>query len=1084
MLNIDIDAIREKCLLPSTFQRGRAYYRQRRVRSLRLNRKDLIIEGSVKGTRTYNVKAAFDHHGDLVETDCDCRAIKRYWGPCKHIVALLLTIMEHDARGSFDGLIEVKRPKSPREATDRLFELFGQMGQWEKKTIAMEITYEAGEDLEREDIPAGYLYLKIGESRLYVVRNIPNLLKAYRDGQALEFGKNFTYDPAVHTFSPCDKQLMDLMTEVYEVQDLIDTASFYKTNGIFSDRRMALTDAAARRFFSIMEDRSFNLMYGGITYKNIEIVKEDLPIGFDLGKVHNDLLLAMDLVEGIQPLTRNGQYILIDGRIYRPSEKQRTGLAPFYSALTQAGSRSFRFTREEGERFVSEVLPHLEGVGKVHIRPELESVMVRGELHTEIYLRPQDSGVGCDVKFVYGDREINPFDSNGEAVPEDASILIRDLKGEQQILDILNEYGFSVQPGSAHLEDEAATFEFIYSGIPRLQELAHVYYSEDFKGYVTRRKFSYSGGISLNSQIDMLEFSFSLDGIDPGELGNVLGALKEKKRYYRLRDGSFLNLEGEDLREITDLLEELDINPRDLSGDKIMLPKYRAMFLDEHLEEAGIEGFSRDEAFKDLVRNITKPQELDISPPPSLKDVLRGYQTFGFRWLKTLASYGLGGILADDMGLGKTLQVIALLLWDKEDRGQKPSLAVVPTSLVYNWEDEVKKFAPELKTLALVGTKEERMEKLKDIEGADLVITSYPLIRRDGDELGEYSFRYCILDEAQHIKNPDSQNAKMVKSIKAEARFALTGTPMENNLTELWSIFDFIMPGYLYSQTKFRRQFESPIIRDRDERAAKRLSFHIKPFILRRLKGDVLKELPEKIEHRVTAELTVDQKRVYLAYMQRIREDIEREIEEKGFNNSQIKILAGLTRLRQVCCHPSTFLENYRGGSGKMELLEDILDDALSGGHRILLFSQFTGMLAIIKELLDRKGIEYLYLDGSTPGRERRELVRDFNAGRGDVFLISLKAGGTGLNLTGADTVIHFDPWWNPAVEDQATDRAHRIGQDKVVHVMKLITRGTIEEKIFALQQKKKELIDTVIKPGQTLLSKMTEEEIRDLFAG
>ena len=294
----------------------------------------------------------------------------------------------------------------------------------------------------------------------------------------------------------------------------------------------------------------------------------------------------------------------------------------------------------------------------------------------------------------------------------------------------------------------------------------------------------------------------------------------------------------------------------------------------------------------------------------------------------------------------------------------------------------MKKFAPGLKTLLISGTKNERMEKLKNIDKADLVITSYPLIRRDGDELGEYSFRYCILDEAQHIKNPDSQNSKMVKSIRAEARFALTGTPMENNLTELWSIFDFIMPGYLYSQTKFRRQFESPIMKDRDERAAKRLSFHIKPFILRRLKGDVLKELPEKIEHRVTAELTVDQKRVYLAYMQRIREDIEREIEERGFNNSQIKILAGLTRLRQVCCHPSTFLENYRGGSGKMELLEDILDDALSGGHRILLFSQFTGMLAIIKEFLDSKKIEYLYLDGSTPTRERGELVRDFNAGR------------------------------------------------------------------------------------------------------
>ena len=525
----------------------------------------------------------------------------------------------------------------------------------------------------------------------------------------------------------------------------------------------------------------------------------------------------------------------------------------------------------------------------------------------------------------------------------------------------------------------------------------------------------------------------------------------------------------------------MDIKPKDLSKEVIEIPKYRALFLDEHIKGAGID-IRRDKAFKDLVTSIKEPGDLDFSPPDSLKGILRNYQKFGFKWLKTLSYYGMGGILADDMGLGKTLQVIALLLSEREEKGLKTSLVVVPTSLVYNWEDEVRKFAPSLKTLVLTGTKQERMEKLKDIDKVDLVITSYPLIRRDGDELRRFSFRYCILDEAQHIKNPDSQSAKVVKTMNAEVRFALTGTPMENTLSELWSIFDFIMPGYLFSHSRFKRQFEGPIVRDGDEKAAQQLSFHIKPFILRRVKKDVLKELPEKIEHQVTAELTTEQKKVYLAYMQRIREDIEREIQDKGFNNSHIKILAGLTRLRQICCHPSTFLENYKGGSGKLELLGDIIDEALQGGHRILLFSQFTSMLDIIRKFLEDKKIEYMYLDGSTPTQDRGQMVRDFNGGQGDIFLISLKAGGTGLNLTGADTVIHFDPWWNPAVEDQATDRAYRIGQDKVVHVMKLITRGTIEEKIFALQQKKKELIDTVIKPGHTLLSKMTEEEIRELF--
>ncbi|HZJ83259.1 MAG TPA: DEAD/DEAH box helicase, partial [Clostridia bacterium] len=544
-----------------------------------------------------------------------------------------------------------------------------------------------------------------------------------------------------------------------------------------------------------------------------------------------------------------------------------------------------------------------------------------------------------------------------------------------------------------------------------------------------------------------------------------------------------LNLEGQELDGMSNLMDHLGIDYKDLSGETIEIPKYRALFLDEQLRDTGIKSIRRNSAFKDLVSNIKEPGDLDLLPPPSLKNILRNYQDFGFKWMKSLASYGMGGILADDMGLGKTLQVIALLLSDKKEKGQKPSLVIVPTSLVYNWEDEVEKFAPELSTLVLSGTKEERMEKLKDIGDKDMVITSYPLIRRDGENLSQHSFRYCILDEAQNIKNPDSQGAKMVKIMDAEGRFALTGTPMENTLSELWSIFDFIMPGYLFSHGRFKKQFESPIVKDEDKKASQRLSYHIKPFILRRLKRDVLKELPDKIEHKVSAELTLEQKKVYLAYMQEIRAEIEKEIDDKGFNRSHIKILAGLTRLRQICCHPSTFLENYKGGSGKLQLLEDIIDEALQGGHRILLFSQFTSMLAIIKESLKSKGIKYQYLDGSTPMEERGQLVRAFNGGEGEIFLISLKAGGTGLNLTGADTVIHFDPWWNPAVEDQATDRAHRIGQEKVVHVMKLITRGTIEEKIFALQQKKKELIDAVIEPGHSLLSKMTEEELRGLFA-
>ncbi len=342
-----------------------------------------------------------------------------------------------------------------------------------------------------------------------------------------------------------------------------------------------------------------------------------------------------------------------------------------------------------------------------------------------------------------------------------------------------------------------------------------------------------------------------------------------------------------------------------------------------------------------------------------------------------------------------------------------------------------------------------------------------------------------FLDEAQNIKNPQSLNAQSVKSIKANNYFALTGTPVENSLTELWSIFDFIMPGYLLNYRRFYAKYEYPIVKDKNEEALKELNNHIKPFILRRLKKHVTKELPSKIEHNIVVNMTEEQKKVYASFAESAKEEFYKEIKEKGFNKSKIKILSIITRLRQICCDPSTFIENYEGSNGKIETLLDIINSSINEGHKILLFSQFTSVLKNIAEVFKVNNINYLYLDGSTKANVRGSLVKDFNNGNGDIFLISLKAGGTGLNLTSADIVIHFDPWWNPAVEDQASDRAHRIGQKKTVEVIRLIAKGTIEEKIYKIQQKKKEIIDKVIDKNideEVLLSSMEEDEIQELF--
>ncbi len=506
------------------------------------------------------------------------------------------------------------------------------------------------------------------------------------------------------------------------------------------------------------------------------------------------------------------------------------------------------------------------------------------------------------------------------------------------------------------------------------------------------------------------------------------------------------------------------------------------MYLDKFLDDRNLDFIKKNTRFKRLVMDIKEPDDIEYPLPKGLNADLRDYQKFGFKWIKTLANYGFGGILADEMGLGKTIQMIAFLLSEKEEKGKATNLIIVPTSLVYNWEDEIKRFAPGLTTTIISGSKAHRTELIKTCSQYDVVITSYPLIRNDVDDYKNIDFRYLVLDEAQHIKNRASLNAKSVKRIKAKNFFALTGTPMENSLSELWSIFDFLMPGYLLTSRKFTDKFERPIVRDNDSKALKELNNHIKPFILRRLKKEVLRELPDKIEQKILVDMTEEQKKLYLAYLQAIKGDLGEEINEKGYNKSHMKILAGLTRLRQLSCDPSVFLEDYKGGSGKLDSLDEIVDEAISGGHRILIFSQFTSMLSEIKERLGKQDIDIMYLDGKTPMKDRGNLVKDFNKGKGDIFLISLKAGGTGLNLTSADMVIHFDPWWNPAVEDQATDRAHRIGQENKVQVIKLITKGTIEEKIFKLQEKKKEMIDKVIREGETLISKLSEEEMMSLF--
>ena len=748
---------------------------------------------------------------------------------------------------------------------------------------------------------------------------------------------------------------------------------------------------------------------------------------------------------------------------------------------TFARTTSVQLSHADMTPFFSNILPAVEKIADVDVDAAFEEEFLLVPLAAELYLDYEGAGIAVKPVFVYGHIRFNPV---VQAAPEaDAHhLLVRDSEAEQELLAVFARYGFTKKRDQFVQLDEEKSYDFLTQGLEELPDSVEIFYEESFERRPVRPMPKITAGVSVND-MDLLEVTFNMKDVDFAELLDILDSYRQKKRYHRMKDRSFVTLGDQQLRAIAELVENAGLKKKDLASGKLELPLSEAMYLDALArEDQGLQ-LSRSRRFREIVRGIRQPQEADYEVPVSLQPVLRDYQVTGFNWLSSLADHHLGGILADDMGLGKTLQVIAFLLARKQ-AGAKPSLVITPTSLLYNWLEEIGRFAPSLEALAVAGTKAERAAQLQALAGIDVVVTTYDTLKRDMDLYQQQEFRYVFLDEAQHIKNPATQSARAVKRLPSESCFALTGTPIENTLTELWSIFDFLMPGYLGSQSKFKQRFEIPIVRAEDKKAAAQLRQRVMPFILRRMKKDVLKELPDKVERKLIGEMTPQQTKVYRAYFMKSQRDFMREVSLASPGERRIKILAILTRLRQIACDPALFLESYHGGSGKLDMLEELIEEAIEGGHRLLIFSQFTTMLAHIAERLRRKGLAYFSLDGATPALTRMKLVREFNRGAVPIFLISLKAGGTGLNLTGADMVVHFDPWWNPAVEDQATDRAYRLGQRNNVQVFKLIMKGTVEEKIYELQEKKKSLIDRMIQPGENFLAKLTDEEIRTLFQG
>ena len=989
---------------------------------------------------------------------CDCDVFLRK-GCCRHAIAVWLyadrrkipeSMMKKQAPDTAAELSGIILKEMPTEANIRL-------------EVTLVLPQKPGQDLR--------IGLRTGDKKLYVIKDVRRFVFAAEANETIPLGKDLTYQPEWMRYSDDDERVLNVLRKLCSAQE--DGA---RTGNPAANRLIRLPDPYAEELLEPTGDTTIRVMdQSGKIHHCRPVRGAQLPMHFTVNLGPRGLQLSGRIPPDLQPVTANCSWIMTGGNLIR-TEKRQTGLIRLIWENQYEGRALMEYPLNDTERVISEVLPYLKIRGAVEIGEELRKRLVRLPLKTEVYLDKDGKSVIASVRFNYGDIVLNPFGATEKKITLDKGeqLLLRDAEGEHLILDILANAGFRVGRENIRLSGSDAVFDFVGKGVKKLQEVSEVFLSRDFKRIVPRRP-ALSGSMRMNGE--RLELMLTRDGEPIDEIMELMEALSRKRRYFRLRSGEFLDLNDlANWQEAAAAIYEAAVRDgNELNRDVIVLRAYRAGYLTSMLENSGA-AITPDEQVRELSESLAKGGTETAAPEMASGVILRDYQKRGYEWMTVLDRMHMGGILADDMGLGKTAQIIALLLATREIG--RTSLVVAPTSLTYNWLSEFRKFAPNLSVTVLSGNGTQRAGLIRHIISngdVDVVITSYPLIRRDIPLLKDFQFRFVILDEAQNIKNAGSVAAQAVKQLQADTRFALTGTPMENGVGELWSLFDFVLPGYLPGYNTFLRKYQ-------DGENAGDLLKRIQPFLIRRLKQDVLEELPDKMESTLTARMTQEQERIYRAALERLRPQINKMLEEKGAGRSRIEVLSAITELREICCHPSLVMSDYRGGSGKEEMLLELLPEMIRNGRRILVFSQFTSMLRMLQKRIEENGFSTLYLDGDTPAGERLSLTERFNQGEGQVFLISLKAGGSGLNLTGADMVILYDPWWNPAAEEQATDRAHRIGQQKKVTVIRLVTGESIEEQVVELGARKKALFEKLITPGETVLSAMSEQEIRALF--
>ena len=1015
----------------NSYKRGRNLYRSDAVLEYSVEEDGQIdyiyaaVQGS--GRNMYEVDLEYNmEEGWLENAYCTCPAFREYEGLCKHCVAVLFEYADYLETQEAVWQYEQRKEESLAKLQimkDMKNKLMAGDG-WKPKTTPAMKAFLSQQQLKstlpivQEDIYGKvhlepfltctdneiYLEFKIGTSYMYVLKDVFAFADALQNKQKFAYGQKLEFIHDMEVFDGESRKLAEFI-QSWTAQNRIKymQISYYGysyTDSTMKLRKAPLTTGDLELFLEAVGDREFSAEISRMPEKLWHVTKDSLCRTMKITGQEQGIDVEVNYLFGFQGIKHNIYFC--KGKIYKVSRAFLEPINDFLSCMANLPQRKVFIETADVPVFCREALPVLEKYFDCTRESFDEKDYGVVPATFEVYLdAPQKDFITCKLDAVYGEQKYHVFEKNQKTGG-------RDLKKEAEAARIVSRYCNAYDEDEKTMvlaNDEEMLYELLVYGIPAMQQFAEVYISDALKKINIAPAPKVAVGVSLSG--DLLELKMTAGDMPRKELLEILSKYNRKKKFYRLKSGGFVNMEGEGINALLEMKEGLHLTKKQLEQEQVILPKYHALYLDEELKEWQSVSAHKDKEFKALIRNMKTVEDNDFEIPAKMELILREYQKRGFLWIKTLKYNGFGGILADDMGLGKTLQVIVFLLSEYlEEEGNSPSLIVAPASLVFNWQSEIRKFAPDLPVQMVVGKAGDRKSIIKHAGSRDILVTSYDLLKRDIDLYENMTFSNQIIDEAQYIKNHNTQAAKAVKMVNAGFKLALTGTPVENRLSELWSIFDYLMPGFLYSYQRFREELELPIVQDNSENEIKRLQKMIRPFVLRRLKKDVLKDLPDKLEKNYYARMEGEQQKLYDAHVKRMRLMLDKQSEEE-FKSSKLQILSELTRLRQLCCSPELVFEGYTGGSAKSDLCIDLIKNAVSGGHKILLFSQFTSMLSILEERLKAEKISFYTLTGSVNKEKRAQMVEDFNHDDTSVFCISLKAGGTGLNLTSADIVIH-----------------------------------------------------------------------------